>query len=989
MGFPAVRLPDHRVFRLGIVRAVALGSALACAPALALPELGGVAKVATGAYHTCALTNSAAVKCWGDNATGQLGLGDTRDRLAATDVPGLSGGVIAIAAGARHTCALTSTGGAKCWGYNIYGQVGDGNSGTYVLAPVDVQGLASGVAAISAGSYHSCALTTAGAVRCWGRNDYGQLGDGTHSQRTTPVAVTGLAAGVAAISASRDFTCVLTTAGGAKCWGRNDSGQLGDGTYDARATPVDVSGLSGGLDAIETGGYHACALTASGAMTCWGSDAYGELGDGNSPRDTRVPGVVPSLGSGVASIAAGIRLTCAVTKAGGAKCWGTDDEGQLGDGGPAVPIFSPDPVDVVGLSSGVRQVDVGNFHACAVLASGGVRCWGRAEEGQLGNRGALIAGEVYEVPYVYDATAVAAGWVHTCALTAAGGVKCWGWNDDGQLGDGTFVSRFQPADVLGLPGPAVAIATGREHTCALLASGAILCWGRPGDGMPIRNRPQGATIAGGVSAIATGKAMSCALAAGGSVRCWGFYTVDCTGGDFIIGGPLVCSSTLHGTPEEFATYAGSRRLAMGPSSDYICAINAAGGVNCGSAVLALPAEGYSAVSVGYYEACGIAGAGGVTCWTGWQWPTAMRARQVQGVAGPASAIAVGERHSCAIDGNGGVVCWGRNAEGQLGNGSTRDSSTAVPVNSLASGARAIATGMDHSCAVTASGRVRCWGSNMYGQLGIENAQVAYQSVPTAVLVDLSAINYTALWWNPAEPGWGVNLSHQSQTIFATLFTYAGDGNPLWLVASNLALQSNGEYRGTLYRVAGPPFRQVPWGPVSVAEVGGMALAFDDAGKGRLSYTYANVTVDKPIERQVFASPVPTCLAGTGSRASLTNYQDLWWNPAESGWGLNIAHQGDILFATLFTYADGGRDLWLVASRMDRQPDGSYSGTLYRTTGPAFDAQPWRPVTTAAVGTITLRFASGESGTLDYTVSGVRVTKSIVRQVFRDTVPFCR
>lgn len=253
----------------------------------------------------------------------------------------------------------------------------------------------------------------------------------------------------------------------------------------------------------------------------------------------------------------------------------------------------------------------------------------------------------------------------------------------------------------------------------------------------------------------------------------------------------------------------------------------------------------------------------------------------------------------------------------------------------------------------------------------------------------ASTNYTALWWNPAESGWGINLNHQANTIFATLFTYANDGNALWLVASNLAQQADGSFSGILYRTSGPPFNQVPWSAISFSEVGTMTLRFSSSGAGTLSYTFGGVSVSKAIERQVFSSPAPTCTLESGSRASLTNYQDLWWNPAESGWGINLTHQGNIIFATLFTYTSSGRDGWMVASNLSRQPDGSFTGPLYVTSGPPFNTQPWRPITSNEVGAMTLRFASGEAGTLNYSVSGTNVSKNIVRQVFGSTVPFCR
>jgi len=239
----------------------------------------GVAAIAAGDSHTCALMVGGGVKSWGDNYNGQLGDGTWTQHTTPVDVSGLTSGVATIAAGGDHTCALTAGGGVRCWGRNDYGQLGDGTT-TKRNTPVDVSGLTSGVVAIAAGHYHTCALTAGGGVQCWGRNGNGQLGDGTTTQRTTPVDVSGLTSGVAAIAAGYSHTCALTAGGGIECWGRNSNGQLGDGTTTQRTTPVDVSGLTSGVAAIAAGGYHTCALTAGGGVKCWGYNLYGQLGIG-------------------------------------------------------------------------------------------------------------------------------------------------------------------------------------------------------------------------------------------------------------------------------------------------------------------------------------------------------------------------------------------------------------------------------------------------------------------------------------------------------------------------------------------------------------------------------------------------------------------------------------------------------------------------------------------------------------------------------------
>lgn len=198
-----------------------------------------------------------------------------------------------------------------------------------------MSGLTSGVATLAAGMYHTCALTSDGGAKCWGRNWYGQLGDGTTTSRTTLADVTGLTSGVAALAAGEDHTCALTTSGGVKCWGRNWAGQLGDGTTENRLTPVDVSGLTSGVVALTADSSHTCAATVSGGAKCWGANNYGQLGDGTT-SNRNVPVDVSGLASGAAALAAGWGHTCAVMASGGAKCWGANNYGQLAMGQPMI-----------------------------------------------------------------------------------------------------------------------------------------------------------------------------------------------------------------------------------------------------------------------------------------------------------------------------------------------------------------------------------------------------------------------------------------------------------------------------------------------------------------------------------------------------------------------------------------------------------------------------------------------------------------------------
>ena len=365
-------------------------------------------------------------------------LGSRVTRIIAT--LGLVAGVVAfnappagatavdsVSTGAVHACVVTSGGGVKCWGYNDTGMIGDGTRGDR-KTPVAVTGLSSGVSDVQAAWDHTCALTNGGGVKCWGHNGDGELGDGTRVQRNEPVDVNTLHSGVRAISLGFDSGCALTTGGGVKCWGYNGNGQLGDGTRSTRKNPVDVFGLASGIDAISAGWDHTCALTSGGGVKCWGNNAHGELGNGTR-IDALKPVDVVGLGSGVAAVSAGFDHTCALLNSGGVKCWGNNATGELGDG---TATSHRKPVNVVGLSN-VASISAGFDHTCSVGTGGGAKCWGNNASGELGDGTTTTR---YKATSVYRSTSgvdsiSAGGWKRaglTCLVTTSGAVKCFGAN---------------------------------------------------------------------------------------------------------------------------------------------------------------------------------------------------------------------------------------------------------------------------------------------------------------------------------------------------------------------------------------------------------------------------------------------------------------------------------------------------------------------------------------------------------------------------------
>jgi len=277
----------------------------------------------------------------------------------------------------------------------------------------------------------------------------------------------------------------------------------------------------------------------------------------------------------------------------------------------------------------------------------------------------------------------------------------------------------------------------------------------------------------------------------------------------------------------------------------------------------------------------------------------------------------------------------------------------------------------------------------------------------------TAPSFEGVWWNAAESGWGVSVSHQGDILFAVWYTYDHDGSPMWLVMPNATLVDSDMndmmgmmemsmmgmsrnppiYTGTLYRTRGPAFSSAAFdrNAVGTTEVGMATFLFRGVDTGVFAYTVGNFSSSKNITRMVFAPSVPKCsIGGLQKTSGAINYQDLWSRPDESGWGVNIAHQGDTLFATWFTYDASGKGEWMVMSNAARTAEGKYAGKIYRATGPAFDAALFDPnqVHATEVGSATFAFNGASSGTFAYSVDGVTASKAIQRQVYASPASVC-
>jgi alpha-tubulin suppressor-like RCC1 family protein len=365
--------------------------------------------------------------------------------------------VVMVTNGLAHTCALIADGTARCWGLNSNGQLGDGTT-TQRLSPVVVKnstntGPLTGITQIVAGGTHTCARLSDGTARCWGKNANGQLGDGTTTQQLLPVVVknpagSGSLTNVSQLSLAVIYSCARIGDGTARCWGNNNNGVLGDGTQTQRLLPVTVKNPAG-----------TAALTSVAQISVRGIHSCARISDGT------------------------------------ARCWGYNPNGQLGDGTTTtrlLPVVVKNPAGSGSLTN-VSQIAAGRLHTCARISDGTVRCWGANANGQLGDGTTtqrLLPVIVKNSTNTGSLTAVASivpGGIHTCALLTDGTARCWGFNGNGQIGDGTTTQRLLPVVVKNEAGSGsltgvTQLSAQEVHTCARSTDAAVRCWGKNTNG---------------------------------------------------------------------------------------------------------------------------------------------------------------------------------------------------------------------------------------------------------------------------------------------------------------------------------------------------------------------------------------------------------------------------------------------------------------------------------------------------------------------------
>ena len=732
--------------------------------------VGGIIHaIAAGNSHSLALKSDGTVWAWGYNEFGQLGDGTDNDSSHPIQVLGPGGtgyltNVVDIAAGGAHSLALKSDGTVWAWGYNEFGQLGDG-TGDDSSYPVQVLGpggtdYLTDVIAIAAGSAHSLALKSDGTVWAWGYSYPGQLGDGTGDDSSYPVQVKASSGtddyltGVDTIAAGFGHSLALKSDGTVWAWGYNYAGQLGNGeygSYNSKSYPVQVKASSGtgdyltGVNAIAAGYSHSFVLKSDGTVWAWGLNQDGQLGGGSSNVYDLYPiQAKDSTGSpltGVSTIAAGSSHSLALKSDGTIWSWGWNRDGQLGDGTSGITNKSSHPTQVMVFAGdiGKPMIATGSYHSLALKSDGTVWAWGRNNNGQLGDgTSGNDSNKSYSVQVkgpggtgnLTDVAAIAAGVMHSLALKSDGTVWAWGYNNYGQLGDGTSgngSNKSYPVQVKGPGGTGnltdvVAITTGHYYSLALKSDGTVWTWGwnyggQLGDGTsgltankssPVQVKgPGGVGNLTDVVAIATDYQHSLALKSDGTVWAWG-WNQDGQLGDGTSGITANKSSPVQ---------------VKGP-----------GGVGNLTDVAAIAAGGDHSLALksdGTVWAWGDNNYGQLGDGTSGDTGDKLYPVQVRGPGGAGyltgvSAITAGVMHSLVLKSDGTVWAWGHNTYGQLGDGTSgfaNNKSFPVQVKDsddatgYLTGIIVIAAGYGHSLVLKSDGTVWTWGSNEFGQLG--------------------------------------------------------------------------------------------------------------------------------------------------------------------------------------------------------------------------------------------------------------------------------
>jgi len=787
-------------------------------------------QVSAGNDFTCALGSAGAAYCWGDDTNGELGNNSTTQSnvpVAVFTSGVLSGKTLTQIVAFNDTCVLDSAGTAYCWGYNGAGQAG--NADTAVSFPVPVTVAAAQPVTIAAGTSHSCEIRV-GTAYCWGDGTNGELGDNTTISSNVPVAAStgGALSGVTLtqITAGTNFTCALSTAGAAYCWGLGTNGQLGNGTTTSSSVPVAVttSGALSGvtLTQITADGASACVLDSAGAAYCWGAGGSGQLGNGamTAAQSTAVAVTTSGVLSGVTltQITAGSNSVSALASTGSAYSWGAGAIGQLGNNSTTAAQSTAVAVTTAGVSGvTLSQISVGTTFACALTGTGAAYCWGEDGSAQIGNPATAVN---FLVPTAVTSQAemISAGSGDAC-LIRNGKAFCWGLNANGQLGNNSTTQSLVPVAVTtsgALSGVTLTqVAAGTGFTCALSSAGAAYCWGLNTNGQLGNNSttqslvPVAVTTSGALSGVAltqigAGTSFACGLASTGTAYCWGLGTSGQLGNSATTSSSVPVTLPNGGVAGLQVAAGAAHGCALDNTGAGVCwGLNTNGQLGNGSTTSTdspglvtasgvLSGVNLTQIDGGNADTCAAAAGGAAYCWgintngelgnsSTTQSTTAVAVTTSGVLAGVSlSQIGAGGNSTCALDTTGAAYCWGINTNGELGNNSTTQSTAPVAVTTsgvLAGVALSqISVGQDFACALDTTGAAYCWGLDANGQLGNNSTtqstvpvlvQGVVPGAPTGVTAAPGDTTATIAWTAPSSFGTGTLTGYTATATAAS------------------------------------------------------------------------------------------------------------------------------------------------------------------------------------------------------------------------------
>ena len=671
--------------------------------------------VSDGNNHGCGLQTDNTLWCWGTPLNGELGITAVSDYLYAKKQPGTAGTTWSqVSSGYGITCGIRTTGALWCWGTNGLYQLGLGADTTTHSTPANTSALTTWKS-VSVGPTTACALKTDGTIWCWGDNANGQLGTNDSTvgfQRTTPTQVANPTGATWTDLSIRGYhACAQDQTNAVYCWGRNDLGQLGNGTTTQTKLPGTALPTVGGVPwrLVRVGITSTCGIRTDGKLYCWGQNANGQLGVGDT-TDRSSPTLVLGGYSNWTSVALNTGTgsgpaqgdTCGSQSNGTLWCWGLNDKYQLGLGDTTTRTS---PVEV-GTDTNWSQVEPGVSHACAVKTTGTLWCWGNGLNNQFG----MTVSVPTQVGLATTWQKLAPGRADICLIRSDGTLWCSDYNQMGQLGQGDTAARITTTQV-GVATTWKTISMGGYHACGTKSDGTLWCWGDNTDGelgqgdTTQRSSPTQVGAATDWAQVSAGVNYNCATKAGATLYCWGLNN--------------------HG------------QLGNGNTTNQYAPVQVGVATN------------WARVSSVYTTSCAVRTDGTLYCWgddshsdigdggtTDQSTPTL-----VSGGATNWSDVEVGRYHTCALRADQSLYCWGSSNNGQLGQGDNASHSTPVKVGS--SNWRDLAVGAAHTCGIQTDSTLWCWGFNGTAQLGL--GDINDRNSPTQV-TGVHSRNVTAGWY---------------------------------------------------------------------------------------------------------------------------------------------------------------------------------------------------------------------------------------------------